>query len=182
MKIRTYLSFFLLLFSIHFSFSQMVVGQDTLVGNEWIRYGQPYFKFLISQDGVYRVPASVLQSAGIDADDIKGSELRIYNMGKQVPLHVSTSGIFGPDDYIEFFGYQNRSALDQFLFRTPEQDMLNPDYSIYTDLNAYYVAYEGVDIPARVNTILNNVTNPPAQEDYFMHREYINYHSDPLDP
>ena len=35
---------------------------------------------------------------------------------------------------------------------------------------------------SRVGIIPNNVTNPPVQENFYLHREYINYHSDPLDP
>src|SRR5688572_10326209 len=147
---RLYLSLLLLILALPVSYGQMVVGQDTLIGNEWIRYDQRYFKFLVARDGIYRISTSKLQESGISSSDIIGSQLRIYNMGQQVPLHVTTDGQFGPNDFVEFYGYQNRHYMDQFLFRNPAEDMLNPDYSMYTDSNAYFLAYEGVDIPLRV--------------------------------
>lgn len=182
MTSRIYFSILLLLVSFHLSFSQMVVGQDTLIGNEWIQYDHRYFKFSLDHDGVYRISKGALEAAGVSETEIIGANLRVYNMGEQVPLYVSTDGIFGTNDFVEFYGFKNRSELDRFLFRLPDQDLLNPDYSIYTDRNAYYLAYEGTDEPLRVNVILNDLTNLPAQEDFYLHNERINYHSDFTDP
>src|SRR4030095_7972503 len=53
--------------------------------------------------------------------------------------------------------------------------MLHPDQSLYTDQDVYYLAVEGNDVPLRVNTIVNDLTNPPAQEASYLYRESINY-------
>src|SRR3989337_774779 len=100
MILRTYLSFLLLLACFHVSVSQMVVGQDTLVGNEWIRYDQTYYKFIVEKDGVYRITGAALVTAGVPTAALIGSDLRIYNFGKQIPLYASTDGPFGPADYV----------------------------------------------------------------------------------
>ena len=179
---KIYLCLFLLIVSIRFSYSQMVVGQDTLVGNEWIRYEHRYFKFFVEQDGIYRISKATLESAGIASEDLIGADFRIYNMGRQIPLFVSTENIFGASDFIEFYGVKNRGELDQYIFRRQMQDMLNPDVSMYTDRNAYYLAYEGTDIPLRTNIILNDLTNLPPQEDYYLHTETILYNAEAIDP
>ena len=99
MAIRHILVFILLILGKFSPSAQMVVGEDTLVGNEWIRYGQEYFKFTIDADGIYRIPFAVLEANGLAGTP--GSEFRLYSMGKQVPLYVSTPGIIGSDDFIE---------------------------------------------------------------------------------
>ena len=72
----------------------MVFGKDTLVGNEWIRYGKSYYKFTVDADGVYRIPYASLEAAGFTTD-ATGSKFRLYNMGQQVPIFVSTDNAFG---------------------------------------------------------------------------------------
>lgn len=182
MSLRTYLIFLSVTLALQTTFSQMVVGPDTLVGNEWIRYGQSYYKFTLSSDGVYRIGYDALLQAGIPADALNGAEFRLFNMGRQVPLHTSTNAQFGSGDYIEFYGQRNRSDLDRFLYLNADQDLLNPDYSLYTDVNPYYLTLTGEDIPVRVNQIPNDTGNPPPPQEYYLHREYVNFHSDPLDP
>ena len=36
------------------NYAQIVVGQDTLVGNEWINYDHSYYKMMLAEDGLYR--------------------------------------------------------------------------------------------------------------------------------
>ncbi len=182
MEHRPCITLLLLLFSLHFSYGQMVQGKDTLVGNEWIKYGQTYYKFSIDQDGVYRIPGSTLQANGISGALATGANFRLYNRGKQVPLFVSTDGQFGDGDFIEFFGYRNRGELDQYLYLHPAADMLHPDHSLYTDQNVYYLAFEGEDAPLRVSNLTNDLSNPPAAESYHLHREAISYTSGFNDP
>src|SRR4029079_1463097 len=125
--------FYLFLLSILFlhqpAFGQMLVGSDTLVGNEWIEYGRQYYKFSLQEDGAYRITGDALQSSGISLSAVNGTALRLYSMGRQVPIYVSTDGPFGTTDYIEFYGRKNRSEMDRYLFLHPDFDMLNPDHS-----------------------------------------------------
>ncbi|MEO6132784.1 MAG: C25 family cysteine peptidase, partial [Saprospiraceae bacterium] len=175
MEHRAFLPLLLILFSIQVSFGQMVQGQDTLVGNEWISYGQKYYKFSLDQDGVYRISLATLQAAGISDAVAIGGDFRIFNKGKEIPLFVSSNGQFGASDYIEFYGYRNRGELDQYLFAKPSEDMLHPDHSMYTDKNVYYLTLEGDEVPARTNNLTNDLTNPPAAASYYLHTEAISY-------
>ena len=73
--LKFYSALIFLLFSFQISFGQMIVGGDTLVGNEWIDYDQKYYKFQVDQDGVYRISTSVLEAAGIAGNDIVGGPI-----------------------------------------------------------------------------------------------------------
>ena len=116
--------------------AQMWNGTDTLFGNEWINYDQSYFKIMVAEDGIYRIPKNTLESAGVPIGAVSGEQFQIFRLGEEIPLYVSTNGAFGANDYIEFYGQKNRSELDRFLFADPDADMLNPDYSLFTDTSA----------------------------------------------
>ncbi len=171
MRTKVYLFLLLSFFSMSRIPAQMVVGPDTLVGTEWIRYDQDYYRFTIPEDGVYRITASDLQGAGIDPGQVTGQSVRLYSLGQQVPVFVSTDDAFGPDDYIEFFGYRNRGEMDRFLFYHPQADMLNPLHSLYTDQRPYYLKFEGTDPPLRVIQVPNVLNNPPAPIPFYIHTE-----------
>ena len=135
--------------------AQMIVGQDTLYGNEWIDYDKTYYRIDVAEDGIYRIPYAQLQSAGLPVGSTDARFYQLWSLGEQQPMYVSTpSGPLQPGDYLEFYGEQNRSQLDRFLFEDPSQ-MLNPYYSLYTDTLAYFlvvgdevgVRYESVDNP-----------------------------------
>ena len=182
MRTKFYLFLLLLFLPASFLLGQMVQGGDTLVGNEWIRYGQTYYRFSIQEDGIYRISSADLQEAGIDLGQVSGSEVRIYSMGRQVPIYVTTTSVFADADYIEFFGYRNRGEMDRYLYRYPDADMLNPEHSLFTEGRPYYLSLEGVDPPRRVTSLTNNVINPPAVAPYVLYEEKILYTATLHDP
>lgn len=161
---------------------QMVVGPDTLIGNEWIQYGRPYYKFSLQEDGVYRITGEALQNAGIDLAAVNGASIRLFSLGKQVPVYVNTEGSFSATDFIEFYGHKNRSELDQFLFRQPDTDMLNPEVSLYTDKSFYFLSFDGIDPAVRVTEIPNDINNPPAAPGYFLFQQSIIFGANHFDP
>ena len=55
------------------AYAQMWNGTDTLYGNEWIRYDQQYYKIMVAEDGVYRIPYEALESSGLPVGAIDGS-------------------------------------------------------------------------------------------------------------
>ena len=96
------------------AFSQMLVGTDTLYGNEWINYDQSYYKISVAQDGIYKITRSDLDAAGIP-NSVNGNEFKLFSGGIEVPIYVSNNNTLGASDYIEFYGVKNRGDLDQFL-------------------------------------------------------------------
>ncbi|MFN7119373.1 MAG: C25 family cysteine peptidase [Saprospiraceae bacterium] len=140
--------------------AQMPVNGGLRYGNEWIRYDQPYFKILIANDGMYRVPFEALSAQGIDVNNI--GSLQLYYLGEQVPIHVGTN-------FIEFYARRNRSELDQYLYRNGRADMLNPEYSMITDTSAYFltVARDQNTQNIRYQSSVNDLTNLPPREEWF---------------
>lgn len=148
------------------AFSQMLVGTDTLYGNEWINYDQFYYKIPVSKDGLYRLNAETLQQAGIVLSELSGDRLRLYHMGQEVPIHISSTGSITAGDYLLFWGKQNRGEFDIHLFEDPEENQLNPLYSLVTDTSAYYLTWGDAPSSTRLQTVDSDLTNPPAKEEW----------------
>ena len=143
--------------------------QDTLYGNEWIDFDHTdrYFKIQVAADGMYRIPKSVLPTA---ANDVPATNFRIFHMGEEVSFHASTSGILSNSDYLQFYGEKNRSELDEFLM-LPDENLLNPEYSLFTDTSTYYLTWTEAATANTFTTIVNDLSNLPSPETHFTHRE-----------
>ncbi|MCB0567165.1 MAG: hypothetical protein KDD01_22590, partial [Phaeodactylibacter sp.] len=158
---------FLLCFLFTTARAQMWNGTDTLYGNEWIRYDQSYFKIMVAEDGIYRIPYETLQSSGLPVNSIDGSQYQLWRLGEEQPLYVSTAGPLSPGGFIEFYGQQNRSELDRYLFRDPDNELLNPWYSLFTDTSAYFLTWvESGEATLRYEEVENELTNLPGREEW----------------
>lgn len=145
-------------------YAQMWNGTDTLYGNEWIDPSRAYYKIQVAEDGIYRISHQSLVDAGMPVGAIPADQYRLYRYGVQEPLFVSSAGSLGPGDYIEFFGEKNRSALDRHLFEQPENEMVNPEYSLFNDTCAYYLTWEPAGVPLRYAGAPNDLSGLPAPE------------------
>ncbi len=60
----------------------------------------------IDQDGIYFLPYEKLQKAGVPLSRISPHTVKLFNNGKEIPIHVSSrSGVdFRPGDFISFYG------------------------------------------------------------------------------
>lgn len=146
----------------------IVVGQDTLYGNEWINYNQTYFKIKVGQDGIYRVTSQSLENAGVPLSQVIGEQFQLWHNGQQTPIYTTTNSTFSASDFIEFFGEKNTSELDRFLFRNPDSMMMNPLYSLVTDTSAYFLTWVSNGGNLRYQNTANDLTNLPVKEDYYM--------------
>lgn len=151
----------LLVSSLH---AQMPMGVDTLYGAEWIVPGQLYYKIKISEDGVYRLSYSTLQTAGVPLNN-PGSQFQLFQQGKEVPLFVSTGvSPLQSNAYLEFVAQKNRGELDRFLFETAESDQLNPRYSLVSDTAVYFLTIARSGTPTlRYTNHLNDWNNLPSK-------------------
>ncbi|HNL29849.1 MAG TPA: C25 family cysteine peptidase [Saprospiraceae bacterium] len=140
--------------------AQMVTGQDTLYGNEWIKPGKEYYKFPVFQDRIYRIPYAVLQAAGVPVNSVQGKNFQLYRMGKEVSIFTTTDSLLSENDYIEFYGQQMRSEIDKFLYNNPEKDLLNPEYSLINDTIYYFLTWENTASVNRLISIPNNINQP----------------------
>ncbi len=161
------LAFFL---CINAGFSQMSDGN---FGDEWINFDQSYFKIPVADDGIYRISQAALSAVGIPVSQIATGNYQLYRLGEQVPIYVSSTGLLGSEDYIEFYGQKNRSELDRHLFANPDEEMLNPDYSLVTDTMSYFLTwvFGSGQNSLRFDPIPNDLSNPPPSEPFFWYDE-----------
>ncbi|NJN33471.1 MAG: hypothetical protein HC817_03650 [Saprospiraceae bacterium] len=175
MKVKIFSTVLALLVTPILSFSQMVIKGDSLFGNEWIRYNQTYLKIPIAQDGIYRLTGAQLASAGIPLSIATGEKLRVFRMGREVSLFVSTKNTFSDTDFLEFYGQKNRGELDSLLYQKGEAEMLNPDFSLFNDTIGYFLTWQETASNSRVTTVANDLTNVPAKEAWFWHTEKLSF-------
>jgi hypothetical protein len=139
-----------------------------LYGNEWINYSQNYCKIQIAEDGIYRLTGAEMSKSGIPIATIPSEQYKMYHLGQEIPIFVNNQGFLSASDFIEFFGKKNRSELDVPLFKKPNEEMMNPKYSMFNDTSAYFLTWSNIN-GKRFNTIPNDLTNAPNKETYFMH-------------
>ena len=142
-----------------------VYGQmsDAKYGNEWINYSNIYYKFKVSEDGIYRIPASHLQMSGINIAQLNGTNVQIFHKGQEIPVQVQMNG--STVEYIEFYATKNRGILDAELYSNGQ---FNPEYSVISDSAAYFLTLGSNG--KRYQNLTANLNNLPQKEAYFMSR------------
>lgn len=127
------LLFFVLLFPI-LSFSQYT--------NSWINYSQPYYKFPILQDGIYRITYTALVNSGIPANTINPDNIQMYGRGQEIAIYVvgGQDGSLDSADYIEFYAQRNDGYFDREAYDQP-QNHGNPYYSLFNDTAFYFFSW-----------------------------------------
>lgn len=182
MRNQIYLAFILCLVVSSTISAQIVVNQDTLEGNEWIDYNRSYYKMMLAEDGLYRVTYQELIDAGVPLSNVQGSELQVYYFGEEQKITVSTEGQLGENDYIQFIGKKNRGELDKHLY-ADESYQLNPEYSLYSDTSAYFLAWEqGVQGQRYETQIMDINSNSLPPEPYYIAEDinvYTTWHNKP---
>ncbi len=143
---------------------QMISGTDTLYGNEWIDYAQTYYRVKVAQDGIYRIGYQQMIDNGMPLNSVAGADIRLFRYGQQVPVFVSTPGVLGSGDFVEFYGERNRDAIDRYLFTDANAENLNPWYSLFNDTTTYYLAWQTNGTGTRFDAAVNDLSNPPAKE------------------
>lgn len=134
-------------------------------GNEWIDHSLTYYKLQTTRNGLHRIPTAALQNAGID---LLGSQFALYYGGEEVPIYVTTDGIFSASDYIEFVAEPNNAAFDTTLFANPS-DQLNPKKSLFSDTATYFLAAVPNAAHLRFLSVANDLSNLPPPEANFIH-------------
>ncbi|MBO9573586.1 MAG: hypothetical protein J7497_15470, partial [Chitinophagaceae bacterium] len=144
--------------------------------NEWINYNQQYYKFKVGSKGLYRIPKSVLDNAGIGNTSVEYFEL--WRNGEKVPFYTSTSsGPLGSGGYIEFWGEGNDGKPDKALYRNPLYQH-NSERSLFTDTAVYFLSVNTNQSGFRYTDVNNDVAgNVLPAESYFMHKSGVYYNT-----
>jgi hypothetical protein len=136
-------------------------------GNEWINYSQTYYKMNVVEDGLYRIPSTALNNAGINTTGLQAGNFQVFNLGNEVPCYVQMSN--GNVDFIEFYGKKHRGELDVNLYYNANHHF-NPEYSAISDTAAYFLTINSNGNSRQFINSSANLSNLPAKENYFMHR------------
>ncbi len=156
------------------SYTQILIHGDSLFGNEWIDYDLSYHKIKVTKDGIYRLTYAALQAANIPVDQIPASDYQLYRLGQTERIFTSTDGVLGTGDYIEFYGVKNRSELDRHMFENPDEEMLNPEYSLVSDTTVYFLTWSATGgSPNRFSQISNDIPSVPTPRPWYMHSEKL---------
>ncbi len=135
------------------------------LNNSWIDHSKTYYKFKIGKDTLTRLSASTLASAGLG--NVPGSDFQLWRNGKEVRMYATTSGIFGANDYLEFWGEMNDGKPDNQLYHNPD-NQLNDRYSLETDTATFFLAVN----PGGTNLRFTDEANPNpgtmTPDPYFM--------------
>jgi len=111
-------------------------------GNEWIDYGQKYYKFAVLEDGVYQISYQSMLDAGVPVNIISPNQFQVFGKERELPLFVEDGGdnSFDSGDYIEFYAESNDGWLDSLLYDDPNE-IGNPAYSLYNDTIFYFLTW-----------------------------------------
>ena len=146
-----------------------LLAKAQVYNNEWIDYSKTYYKFKVGKTGLYRIPQSVLASAGLGSSPAE--HFQLWRNGQQIPIYTSvSSGALSSSDYIEFWGQMNDGKPDKELYRDPNWQ-LNDKWSLETDTASYFLTINTViSNNRRLQPTANNVagTSLPI-EPYFVH-------------
>ncbi len=146
MKINTWLSIFTAVLTL--CLTSVVQGQVIQYGNDWYKntVDRTFIKLLVAEDGIYRVTAQDLASAGYDLSSVDARFLQLMYRGKEVRMHVSKAPS-GQLVYLEFYGKRNDGRIDSVMYRDPITGLHSPRHqptihqSIFTDTSAYFLSW-----------------------------------------
>ncbi len=107
--------------------------------NDWIDFGQDYYRLAIPQTGVYRVSRSQLEAAGVPVGSFNPQNIQLFQNGKPIACRVGSERQ-GLLDYIEFFAEGNNGWFDLEMYDKPD-NQTNPHYSLITDTAAVFLTW-----------------------------------------
>lgn len=150
------------------AYGQIIDGLDTLYGNEWINTENPHLKLTLTEDNFYRIDYQALVDQGWPVASINSEDYRLFYAGDAIPYYSSSAAgnPLGSGDFLVFYGQGNRGDLDQHLYRNPDQQQLNPEYSLFSDEATYYLSWQSGGGGLQYNTLLNDLTDLPSAEPY----------------
>lgn len=148
--------------------------------NEWIRYNQSYYKFKIGRNGLFRIPKSALDAAGIGGTQVQFLEL--WRNGEPVAFYPSVpSGVLPANGYIEFWGKINDGKPDRDLYRDPAYQHTTAN-SLIQDSATYFLSVNNNQSGFMIFEGTNDVaSNTLPVEPYFMHK-VGNYYKSRINP
>lgn len=138
-----------------------MVSKSQTYENDWINYGQQYFKVKVWQNGIYRISGTDLQFSGVPIGSIDPRKVQVFHNGQEEYIHLEgeSDGVFNGSDFIEFFGSMNDGSMDTRLYSDSTWQP-QPQYSLYTDTAVYFITWSSTTNGRRLTAVNDN--NYPA--------------------
>ncbi|HZE86350.1 MAG TPA: C25 family cysteine peptidase [Puia sp.] len=144
--------------------------------NEWIDYSKTYYKFKVGSTGLYRIPQSVLNTAGLG--NVPAQNFQLFRNGQEVPIYTTVaSGLLGGSDYIEFWGKANDGIPDKALYGSPAYQHTD-HWSLESDTATYFLTSNSAGNGFHFTNTTNDTTATTLTvEPYFMHKAATYFHA-----
>ncbi|SKC88676.1 putative type IX secretion system sortase PorU2 [Ohtaekwangia koreensis] len=155
------------IFSVLLIFSA-VVRADAQMGNEWIDFGQSYFKIPVGKDGIYKLDYSSLQAAGFPVGSVDPKKIQLFHRGIEQAIYIEgeDDGQFNSSDFIEFYGRRNDGTLDADLYK-PSSLQPHKYYNLYSDTTSYFLTASSLSGKRMVSFSENNTSGLSAESYHF---------------
>jgi len=128
----------------------------------WYNPNKNYYKFYLTEKGVYRITFEELILAGVPLGaGVSSNKLELFSDGQLVPIDVVDDGdsTFNSGDYFQFVGH-------------PASPSPNCTMNIYNLTNVYWFSYQsdssGYFIRPKTDT-----RNPSIKPTIHLHKQYI---------
>ena len=110
-------------------------------GNEWINYGQTYYKIKTGKNGIHRLAYADLQTAGFPVD-ANPDNIQLFHRGQEVAIYIEgdSDNSFDATDYIEFYGRRNDGEQDTELYYQPSYQP-HQYYNLFSDTTAFFLTH-----------------------------------------
>lgn len=155
------------------TFTGMVHSQT--FGHEWINYSQYYYKFPITNQGIFRIDSVTLANAGINLVALDARNLQIFYRGQEIPIYIQgeSDGVLNAVDFIEFYGEKNDGVPDSSLYVNGNGGQINPLYSMFNDTAFYYITWNGStsNLRYQLETDTNFTAYTPSNYYWYIARE-----------
>lgn len=158
--------------------------------NNWIDYSKTYYRFpvtpaatiptstssalpsnqehLADYNCLYRISYATLMSYGLQ--NVPVEQFQFWRNGSQVAVYTYPStGVMGPDGFIEFWGLHNDGKTDRDLYRFSNYQS-HDRWSMFSDTAWYYLTVNAAGNNLRITDAPNNALSSQLTPDsFFMH-------------
>ena len=128
----------------------VLVGTEQLhaqFSNEWINFGQTYYKIPVTANGIHKITYTDLQAAGVPVGAIDPRRINLFHRGTEQAIFVQgqSDAVFDPTDFVEFYGKRNDGTLDADIYK-PASAQPHSLYNLYSDTTAYFLTWNPLPV------------------------------------
>ncbi len=109
------------------------------LGNEWINLDQEYYRFSISEKGMFKITKNELLNAGVPIGSYNPQQIQLFYEGEEIPCYVEGESA-GDVQFIEFYAEKNDGWFDVSMYNDAV-NQANPHYSFINDTASVFITW-----------------------------------------